>query len=163
PSGYFVAPLGRAGIMMLRAGSGPDDPVGVITSDKEGLYFYRVLTMAGRQGQDLLACAARKGGIGITEIRWGQNTYNIELATFAGLDVVDVCAVNADPGSPAIAALGRDGTLILVRDALHDNAPLSLKFDTVQGTAYRLLSAGGHLFLLTSRGLYGLMKLGERL
>ena len=38
-----------------------------------------------------------------------------------------------------------------------------MKFNTVQGTAYRLLSGGEHLFVLTSRGLYALLKLAGRL
>jgi hypothetical protein len=149
--------------MMLRAESGPGDPVSVLTSGKEGMYFYRTLARSGIDGRELLLCAARRGGIGITEARWGQNTFNMRTATFPGLDAVDVCFVGGAVGSPAIAAVGRDGSLILAHDMLHDKHPVTMKFDTVQGTAYRLLSSGGDLFLLTSRGLYGLMGLGERL
>lgn len=163
PGGYYVAPLGRTGIMVLRAESGPDDPVSVLTSEKESMYFYRVLARPGRNGREQLLCAARRGGIGITEIQWGQSTYNMRTATFPGLDAVDVCFVGGEAGSPAIAAVGRDGSLILARDMLHDRNHITIKFATVQGTAYRLLSSGGDLFLLTSQGLYGLMGLGERL
>jgi hypothetical protein len=163
PSGYYVAPLGRAGIMMLRAGSGPGDMVGVMTPGKEGMYFYRVLARAGTDGRDLLVCATRRGGIGIAEVLWGQDTYTMRTATFEGLDVVDVCFVGGPAESPAVAAVGYDGSIILVRDALHDTNPMTMKFDNVQGQVYRLLSVRGHLFLLTSRGLFGLMGLGDRL
>jgi hypothetical protein len=163
PGGYYVAPLGDAGIMMMKAGSGHGDPVGVMTTEKESMYFYRVLARRGRDGKDLLVCAARQGGIGIAEVRWGDNTFNMRTATFPELDVVDVCFVGGGPESPALAAVGRDGSLILVRDMLHDQKPVTMRFATVQGRAYRLLSARGHLFLLTSSALYGLMNLGNRL
>lgn len=162
-SGCFVAALGRTGIMMLQPGSGPSDPVGLLSPEKEGLYFYHVLALPGSDGRDLLVCAARLGGIGIAEVRWGQPTYNLRVATFDGLDVVDLCAIDSDPKSPAVAAVSRDGTLILIRDALRDGKAFTVRFDTVQGTAYRLLSRGEQLFLLTSHGLYGFMGLAGRL
>jgi hypothetical protein len=163
PGGYFVAPLGRTGVMAVKAGSGVGDPVGYLTSDKQDMYFYRVLALQGRNGADLLVCACRQGGIGITEVRWGEETYNMRVATFNGLDVVDVCAIRSDPESPAVAALGRDGTLILVRDGLNDKKPATIKFKTIKGTAYRVLSDGEHLFVVTSRGLYALTRLAGRL
>jgi hypothetical protein len=149
--------------MIVKVGSGAGDPVGLLSSDEQGMYFYRVLALQGRDGSDLLVCACRQGGIGITEVKWGQETYTMRVATFKGLDVVDVCAVASDPESSAVAALGRDGTLILTRDALHDEKPKTIKFKAVQGTAYRLLSNGKHLFVLTSRGLYVLTELASRL
>jgi hypothetical protein len=163
PGGYFVAPLGRAGVMFVKAGSVASDPVGLLAPDRPGMCFYRVLALPGRNGCDLLVCACRQEGIGITEIEWGQETCNMRVATFAGLDVVDVCAIVSDTESPAVAALGRDGTLIFTRDALRDEKPATIKFKAIQGTAYRLLSKGEHIFVLTSRGLYVLTKLAGRL
>jgi hypothetical protein len=163
PSGNFLAPLGRDGVMIIRPNSRPNDPVGVLTGDRDGLVFYRVIAIPRLEGRDLLVCATRQGGMGITEIQWGQDTYNMKLATFAGLDVVDVCAISGPPDTPAIAGIGREGTLLLVRDALNDEHPVTIKFSSVLGTAYRLLSARGHVFVLTSCGLYGLMNLGDRL
>lgn len=163
PSGNFVAPLGRAGIMLLQPGSTPDDSVGVLTSDKPGMYFYRVAALPGRDGKDLLVSACRDGGIGITELRWGEPAYQMGVVRFDGLDVIDVCAVASRPESPAVAALGRDGTLILVRNAFHSEKPVTIKFNTVQGTAYRLLASGQNVFVLTSSGLHGLMGLASRL
>jgi hypothetical protein len=163
PSGHYVAPLGRTGIMVLRTDSGAGDPVAVMTPGKDGMYFYRLQVQAGRNGRDLFLCANRQSGIGIAEVQWGQRDYKMRTATFQGLDVIDVCAVGGEPESPAVAAVGYDGTLILVRDALHDTNPVTMKYDTIEGTAYRVLSVQGHLFLLTSHALYGLMGLGERL
>jgi len=161
--GYYVAPLGETGIMMLKASSSPGDSVGVMTAERDNMYFYRVLSQPGRDGKDLLICAARHGGIGIAEVRWEDKSYTMRTARFPELDAIDVCFVGGKPESPAIAAVGRDGSLILVRDMLHLKEPLTMKFDTIKGKAFRLLSARGHLFLLTSSALYGLMNLGKRL
>jgi hypothetical protein len=123
-----------------------------------------VVTLPGRDGKELLVCATRQNGLGFMEIHPGRpDATGMKVQTFAGLDLVDVCAVGGPPEAPAVAGVGWDGTLVLVPDAFHDQNLLTLKFESVQGTAYRLLSAQGHLFLLTSWGLYGLMNLGERL
>lgn len=161
--GYFVAPLGRAGIMLMRPGPGNKHEVAALGAEGNDKYFYRIVAAKSTDGKDLLACACRQSGIGITEMRWGQDSYNMRVATFDGLDVVDICAVNADPEGLALAAAGRDGTLIMVRKGLQDQNPLTIKFKAVQGTVYRLLSSGEHLFVLTSRGLYVLNKLAGRL
>jgi hypothetical protein len=162
PSGYFVAPLGRTGIMMLRAGSNPSDRVSVLTSNRPEIDFYRVIVLPGVKGRDVLVSACLRGGIGITEVEWGQEEYLMHVGTSEGMDVVDVAAIGSDSNSLAVAALGRDGTLMLVRDALQDKRPVTLKYKTVSGTAYRLLHCRGHVFVLTSKGLYGLFNLAQR-
>jgi hypothetical protein len=163
PGGHYIAPLGGSGIMVLRVDSAPGDPAWVMTTEKESMNFYRIVARRTRDGEDLLICAARQGGIGVVQANWGENTYTMRTATFPELDAVDICHVGGNPLSPALAAVGRDGTLVLARGLLHDENPLTMKFDAVKGRAYRLLSARGHLFLLTSSGLYGLMNLGARL
>jgi hypothetical protein len=164
PGGYYVAPLGQDGIMMfLPRFPAAEDMVAALTTDKEEMYFYRVLAQPGRNGKDLLLCAAHHGGIGITEVQWGDTTYNMRTATFPELDAVDVCFVGGSADAPSIAAIGRDGTLVLSRDVLHDRNPIAMKFASLQGRAYRLFSTRGHLYVLTSSAVYGLMHLGSRL
>ena len=163
PGGYYVAPLGQTGIMMMKAESGPGDEVDVMTSENADMYFYRVLARQGRDGKDLLVCATRHGGIGLAEFSGGEDAFTMRTATFAGFDAVDVCFVGDEPESPAIAAVDLDCSIILSRDMRRDEHPVTIKFANVQGRAYRLLAARGHLFLLTSWALYGLMNLGTRL
>ena len=68
-------------------------------------------------------------------------------------DIVDVCPLN-DPCYPhAVACLSRNRVIFLFRDALENQEPVSLNYEELQGTAYTLLSAQGHLFLLTDREL----------
>jgi hypothetical protein len=50
----------------------------------------------------------------------------------------------------------------MFRDVLSDVEPITLKFKTIQGTAYRLLSRGGELYILTSKAMYALGKLASR-
>jgi len=162
-SGYYVAPLGETGILWMKADAGADEPPQVMTTAKAGMYIYRVVAQTCQPGQDLLLCAARKSGLGLLAVQWGDSTCQMRHATFPELDVVDVCFVGGSSAAPVVAGVGRDGVLILAPDLLHDVAPLLLKFAAVQGRAYRLLSAGGHLFLLTSSALYVLLNLGTRL
>src|SRR5205085_5417210 len=139
-SGSFLAPLGRTGIMAIRPPLDPSHAVTVIGGEAEGMSFYRLVSLRSQDGSEVLACAARFGGVAATEFRWDRDSQKLSTATFPGLDVVDVCAIGSDPRSLAVAAVGRDGTIVLTRDALHDKRPITLKFETVQGTAYRLLS-----------------------
>jgi hypothetical protein len=58
--------------------------------------------------------------------------------------------------------LGRDGTLILFADALHDRRPGAVVFPGIEGTAYRILSQRGHLFLFTSKAMFIIAELATR-
>src|SRR5207253_1190187 len=51
---------------------------------------------------------------------------------------------------------------ILLRDALLEQDPVTVKFKEIVGSAYRVFQSGGHLFLLTSKALYVLLGLARR-
>ena len=75
------------------------------------------------------------------------------LHHFEGHDLVDVCSLN-DPCHPlAVACVSRDRAIFFLRDVLEDRTPIAMNDCGLQGTAYTLLSAQGHLFLLTDREL----------
>jgi hypothetical protein len=160
-SGYFIAPLGRTGMMALRPPFTPETRV-TIYSFAEGLYTYRVIGLRSFAGTEVLACACRLGGIAVGEFSGAQQKLPMTAATFKGLDVVDICPLDPGADSLAAAALGRDGTLILSRDVLQDKKPLTMKFSSVKGIAYRALSCRGDIYLLTSKGLYVLGELASR-
>jgi hypothetical protein len=162
-SGHFVVPLGRGGIMYVKPGSGPEDPVPVGGTEKAGLNVCRVLPLPGQDGTDLIVCAGRAGGVGMTTFREGVGNYSLSTLRVDGLDVVDVCLLGARENRFAVSAVGRDGTLIIFRDILYDRSPRTIKFRSVRGTVYRILSSQGHVFLLTSKGLFVLARLAERL
>ena len=62
----------------------------------------------------------------------------------------------------ATASLGIDNSLHLSHDIRREHAQLGLCFPEMQGTAYNLLSAQGHIFILTSDAFYFLPKLADR-
>jgi hypothetical protein len=159
--GSFVAPLGRTGVMTLKPPFDEKPAVTVSGGPKEGLNFHRVVSLRSGSGQEVLACAARRAGIGATEFRWDRESHNLSTVTFEELDVVDICAIGG-AGSLAVAAIARNGALILLRDVFQDKHPITMRFDNVKGTAYRLLSCRGHLFLLTSKAIYVLARLVDK-
>lgn len=161
PSGFFIAPLGRNGIMAVRPPFTPDTRL-TIYSSTDPLYAYRVTSLRSQTSGEVLACACRRGGILAGELSGAQQKLPMTTATFKGLDVVDICPLDPGADSLAVVALGRDGTLILSRDVLQDKRPLSMKFSSVKGTAYRVLICRGDIYILTSKGMYVLGKLASR-
>jgi hypothetical protein len=162
PSGYFLAPLGQTGIMAVQPPFSPETPVTVHSADKAGLYAYRVISLRSQAGVEVLVCAGRLGGIAAGEFSGSRETHTMNTATFKGLDVVDICPLDPGADSLAVAALGRDGSLVLSQDVLQDKKPITMKFQSVKGVAYRVLSCRGDIYLLTSKGMYVLGKLAGR-
>lgn len=161
-SGHVIAPLGRNGIMVVDPPYRPEKPPTALADTRELLYAYRVSGLRSHSGMEAIACAARTAGVAAGEFTGSQTTQKMRTAAFKGLDVIDVCPLGSEGDSLAMAALGRDGSLILFRNVLADEKPLTMKFKRVQGTAYRLLSHCGELYVLTSRGIYVLGKLAAR-
>jgi hypothetical protein len=162
-AGQFVAPLGRTGLLVWKPELGDEQHPKIRRAIGEHFYnFYRVLSLNAASRSELLVCATRSGGVTVTPISPLSGETEINSYTFPGQDVIDVCALDTGSGGLAVAALGCDCTLVFFRDVQRDNRPITLKFNGVQGTAYNLLSARGHLFLLTSRGLYVLRGLAKR-
>jgi hypothetical protein len=86
----------------------------------------------------------------------------LHTVQFHELDLVDVCSIAGPEKLRAVAAAGRDGSLVLFQDILTDRNPLTFKFSGVQGAVYRILSVSGDIYLLTSGGLFALFRLAER-
>jgi hypothetical protein len=124
----------------------PGASVTAIGDIEGGLYAYRVTGLLSESGIEVLACAARTGGVVAGEFTGSQPTYRMRTATHSGLDVIDICPLLSGSKSLAVGALGRDGTIVLFHDVLTDEKPVTVKFKKVQGTAYRLLSHGGELY-----------------
>jgi hypothetical protein len=158
-SGHFVIPLGPDGIMFVQPGIGEKDPVTISKSENSQLNFSRVLALQGERGNDVIVCAGRRGGLGYSNYREGIRGHALHTVTFNGLDFVDVCSV-ATPDKPlAVVAAAKDGGLVFFDDILTDKAPKTLKYKGVSGTVYRVLAAQGNIYLLTSKGLFGLFGL----
>jgi hypothetical protein len=160
--GYFIAPLGRTGFMKVRAGREDEVPVTVSRASQEKFDYYEVISLHSYGHPEVLAFAARFGGLVGTEVIQKAGQGQISSITFPGLDVVDVCSLGTGVLPPAVAAVDRRGTLVLSKDVLHDRSPITMKFNDIPGVAYRVFSAQGSLLLLTSKGLYVLGELTRR-
>jgi hypothetical protein len=161
-SGHVIAPLGRNGIMVVEPPFRPETPPTALRDTREALYVYRVIGLRSHSGTEAMVCAARTAGIAAGEFSGPKTPHKMRTAVFEGLDVIDVCPLDSDGDSLAVAALSRDGSVILFRDILASEKPLTMKFKRVQGAAYRVLSHRGELYVLTSRGVYALGKLAAR-
>ncbi|HEX5443399.1 MAG TPA: hypothetical protein VFW87_06210, partial [Pirellulales bacterium] len=124
--------------------------------------FYKVISLDPSAGE-VLVCAARKKGIATVELANGVDPSLITFAAHGDLDVVDVCLLATADAPRAVAGLCRDGRLLFSNDALNANSFVSLKDNRVEGSAYRVLFAQGTMVVLTSRGLYILPDLAQRL
>lgn len=138
--------------MIVNPSTGEKHNLGITDPDASTVYFYKVTVLRDEQGNEVLACAARQ--MGVAAIPFGLRGVEHDLQTFGykGWDVVDICALA--PNSLAAAAIGKDGTIRLFRNLLTDRATLSVRFPTITGVAYRLLSCRGHLLVLTSKAVY---------
>jgi hypothetical protein len=83
------------------------------------------------------------------------------LLTSPALNISDVCYIGNNEFPFAVAAFGMDRSIHFVRDIRSDSRIAALRFPGLEGVAYRILSAQGHAFLLTSEWLYSLRGLVE--
>jgi hypothetical protein len=122
----------------------------------EEYYYYKVAAASG-----LIACAVRSHGVVAMPFPL-QSSGIVNSMGIPGLDIVDVCPLDATSTSDAFVALAFDGTFMIMPDMMQQRAPLVFKFPGIGGTAYRVLSIAGSIFVLTSDALYALVGLAER-
>jgi len=161
-TGAFLAPLGDQGLLLLKldhcrvdaqTGSRQDSPFN----------FYKLIRLGtAPQGEEVFASAGR--GDGLLAFPFSKEAVSVSGThhSFEAHDIVDVCPLN-DPHYPlAVACLSRSRAVFLIRDVLEDQTPFALNYGGIQGTSYTLLSAQGHLFLLTDRELVTLPNVASR-
>jgi hypothetical protein len=145
--------------MVVKPSAGKEQPITIRRVSKP-VDFYKVVYIPYAHGE-VLACATRKDGITALPFQPEANAF-VSSLTYPGLDVVDVCSLGQDLQTPAVAAISSDSTLILSRDALHDMRPTTIKFDEIEGSAYRILNYDGNLVVLTRKAIYLLAGLSRR-
>jgi hypothetical protein len=158
-SGYFLVPLGPDGIMFVKPGTDEKDPLTISRPKENGLNVCRVLALAANQATDVIVCAGRRGGLGYAEFREGIRGHTMHTVAFNGMDLVDVCSVATLEKPLAVVATAKDCSLVFFDNILTDKMPKTIKFNGIKGSAYRILSARGDIYLLTSKGLFGLFRL----
>ena len=151
---FFFAPAGPAGMVFFRPAEVPEQNATISDSEAEPINVYHLITLQSSTGQEVIACACRQKGIGVMEFMGEDQPHKLNTMTFDGVDLIDLCPLNNSRGSLAVAAVSKDGAFHLFHNLLRDRNAKTIKFQTIQGTAYRLFSARGYLFLLTNVGLY---------
>jgi hypothetical protein len=152
-AGGFVAPLDYNGLLLMDARSGQKSTQRIIKPSGGEHNFYKLARLGMSEGGDIFACALRKGGLLGMILPPYRGPEQAVAHLFQNLDVIDVCSLR-DPSYPfASACLGIDRTIVLTRNILENVPSLILNFNALEGTAYRLLTAKGHLFILTSESL----------
>ena len=151
-SGYFVAPLGAKGLLLVSIQGGPQQLMRVTTGTEGQLYFYRITALHDNTGKETLVFANRRNGVGLSEFKGDEDSRNVHCLTFEGLDVVDVCGVS--PGSLSAIAISPKAEVVWVRDASKRDDPVVMRLDGIEGQVYRVLATPQHLFLLSSNALY---------
>jgi hypothetical protein len=161
-TGAFLAPIGDQGLLLLKL---DHCGVGVQTASHWDLpfNFYKLIRLGtAPQGEEVFASAGR--GDGLLAFPFSKEAVSVSGThhSFEAHDIVDVCPLN-DPHYPlAVACLSRSRAVFLIRDVIEDQTPFALNYGGIQGTPYSLLSAQGHLFLLTDRELIILPNVASR-
>ncbi|MHB1559134.1 MAG: hypothetical protein ACYC61_16905 [Isosphaeraceae bacterium] len=159
--GVFLAPIADQGLLILEVAG---ENVGArISSPPEAPFnFYRLARLGNAGNNDAFVAAGRRDGLLALELDDESYPRSAIHHRFEGHDIVDVCSLS-NPSFPfAAACVSRDCVLFLSRNVLEKETPLAVSLGDLRDTAYTLLSAGGHLFLLTDRRLIDIPRLASR-
>ncbi len=148
----FAVPLGAEGLLFLDRCSDNTVSSQRLEVSEPLLNCYQVTYLDGDDFRNVIACAGRSAGLwGVSRESRGES---VQLAEhpLPGLDVIDVCSLQSSEWPLAVAALSRDRQILLTRSVM-ERSPMSLSLPGIQGTAYEIVSAKGHIIVLTSREL----------
>lgn len=151
-SGYFVAPLGLEGLLLMKPDTDEYQRMSRSCVQEQAFYFYKVAALGASPSGDVLVCAVR--GDGFATVVRDKSSSRFAFYSAPGIDVIDVCSLRSERSPFAAALLGIDGWLHLIGDVLDPHQVHSLRLDRLQGSAYRILCALGHILILTSKSLY---------
>jgi hypothetical protein len=151
PNGRILAPLGTTGLMCMVANERKTRPINIHKGDDEQ-YLYKIAALSTQSQTDVIVAAARRSGL-ITLLLKPEHGNIGSSRRLPDMDVVDVCPIGQQHPFGAIA-LGSDGSIYAIENVLRKARFRTLRFDSIQGRAYRILCSKDHLFMLTSEMLY---------
>lgn len=151
-SGYFVAPLGPKGLLVVKPTDDPQQRMELAEGTEGRLYFYRMAALHDGSGNETLVFANRKNGVGLSVFKGTESRRHVHTMGFEGIDVVDVCAVR--PNSLAAIVITKTAELLWIRDTSKHDDPIVTKLTGLDGPVYRVLATPNHLFVLSSKALY---------
>ena len=71
-----------------------------------------------------------------------------------GADFIDICPAGNFDFPSAAYALTRDSHILAFNDVMNGDKSVTLRYEGMAGVAYRVLSAGDFVFVLTSKALH---------
>lgn len=151
-SGSYVAPLGPKGLLIVHPTNAPVQEMRVTKGTEGELYFYRAAALHDQHGTETLIFANRKSGVGLSVFNRDERYRVVHTMGFKGIDVVDVCGVEA--GSLSAVAISKTADLLWIKDTSQTVHPVVIRPTDVKGVVYRVLATSRHLFVLTSEALY---------
>jgi hypothetical protein len=151
-SGFFIAPRGVHGLLIVKPDRGPQQKMRVTTGMDRPLYFYRMTALHNSTGRETLVFANRRHGVGLSEFSGVEAKRGVHTLCFAGLDVIDVCGVST--GSLSAIAISPKAEVLWIHDSSTHNDPITTKMVGMEGKIYRVLATPRTLFVLTSKALY---------
>ena len=160
-SGYFVAPLGPKGLLIVKPTSDPSQIMQVTDGTEGQLYFYRMVALDDGNGKETLVFANRREGVGLSVFDPGENRRNVHTMKFEGIDVIDDCGLGAN--SLSAIAISKNAEVVWIKDTSKRYDPIALKLGGVEGRVYRVLATTRHLFVLSSKALYVWSNLVDRI
>jgi hypothetical protein len=151
-SGYFIAPIGAKGLLVVKPDSGPQQKMRVTNVGETKLYFYRMTVLYGSAGEELLLFANRRNGVGFCRFTGNEDRRQVHTLKFEGLDVVDVCQVGLS--SLSAVAISPKAEVLWFKDVFKSEDPVAMRLGGVEGQVYRVLATSNHLYVLSSKALY---------
>jgi len=164
--GGFLAPLGPNGLLSIEMSHEGPCLMREIRPTGRDLYFYKLarLGLTDEAGELFLAAGRTDG---LLAIQMGPGAGQIvdyrgkSLRNGLDLDIVDACGLGDVKYPFAASCLGIDNSIHIGRDFRRPDMT-SLLCPEMRGTAYSILSVRGHLFILTSAGLYTFPNLSDQ-
>jgi hypothetical protein len=149
----FIATLGPGGLLHMRRISDDAFLTNHFHSANTDVFFYKIASVGITEANaEVFVCAARRSGLATVVINAHGHAETIWLSNGRkrDLDIVDVCPIPSEKYPYAVVCLGRDATLHFAFDISEESPPVSLKLRDLRGTPFSVLSAQGHVFILTS-------------
>src|SRR5262249_22167886 len=148
---YFVAPAGPRGFITCKPSTEPQQQFHLNFDSKSTAIFYEVTAIFSSTNEPAVVFARRTGGLSVVTLTNGDSPRKQLRISLPGLDILDVCAMDSNA---AVAAVSKDGTIVLIADACTPTPPKFVRFSQMRGTPYRVFSALGSILVLTSEALY---------
>ena len=149
----FLMPLNIGGLMSVQNVSPTQFSTFTNWSEPVDLNMYRVASLSATDGRQVVGIAARRGGVAMGFYKPGNmlNLTGLELPT---ADFIDICSAGNSNFPSAAYALTRDGHILAFDDVMNGMKPVTLRYESMSGVAYRILSVGDFVFVLTSKALH---------